>query len=47
MGYNLSEYPNLKNWFERLHSIPSFDENLAGAQVLATAVKSVYENSPF
>lgn len=47
MGYNLTDYPNLKKWFEKLHSLPSFDENLSGAKALADIVKTVYENPAY
>lgn len=45
MGYDLSEYVNLKKWFESLHVLPGFDENRAGAKASADRVRSVYSNS--
>ena len=43
MGYKLTEYTNLNKWFEKLHSLPSFEENLEGSEVLAEIVNSCYD----
>lgn len=47
MGYDLTVYPNLKTWYEKLQTLPSFDEQLSGAKALASMVKSVYENTAY
>lgn len=45
MGYNLSEYPDLSKWYEKLHSLPGFDENLAGAKGLADLTRSLADDT--
>lgn len=46
-GYDLSPYPDLKKWYERLHSMPSFDECLKGAKVFADLMRKCYEDQLF
>lgn len=45
MGFNLTEYPDLNKWFERMHSLPGFDENQAGAKGLADLVRSIIDGT--
>lgn len=47
MGYDLSDFPNLKKWYEKLHSLPGFKENQSGARVLADIVRNVYQNDVY
>lgn len=42
-GYDLSAYEHLNKWFENLHSLPYFEENLAGAEVIADKLKSAFD----
>jgi glutathione S-transferase len=37
----LSNYSNLNKWYLSLQSLPKFDENLAGAKMLADLVKGI------
>ena len=44
MGFDLSELPDLKSWYEKLHCVPGFEENLKGAKVLADVLRKCYED---
>jgi hypothetical protein len=46
MGYELSNYSNLNKWFTKLQSLPSFDENRAGAKAITDYIKSITDE-PF
>lgn len=47
MGYDLNEYDHLNKWFKNLQTLPKFEENQAGAVVLADIMRSVTDNSLF
>lgn len=32
MGLDFTGYPKLTAWFEKMHAIPGFEENLEGAK---------------
>jgi hypothetical protein len=45
MGYNFTEFNDLNKWFEKLQSLPGFEENEAGAKYLADYMKSKVEDT--
>jgi hypothetical protein len=47
MGYNLTEYSQLNQWYKRLQSLPSFEENLSGAKFLADLMRKVVDDALF
>jgi len=44
MGFDFSLYPKLVNWMKKLESLPSYEENLAGAKAIAGLTKILYPN---
>jgi hypothetical protein len=47
-GYDLSkEFPRLDSWYKKLQKLPGFDENLAGAKMLADVMKKLTGSSVF
>lgn len=44
---NLSQYPKLNAWYKKLHNVQGFDENLAGAKILAKILFNINGSLPF
>lgn len=42
-GADFSPYPKLKSWFDEMHSLPGFEENLEGAKKHVAVVRSLVE----
>lgn len=40
IGMDCTDYPNIAAWHERCKELPGFDDNNAGAEMIATAIKS-------
>lgn len=47
MGYEMSDYSNLKKWYGKIQSLPHFEENENGAKYLAGAMKGLVKESLF
>lgn len=44
-GFNVSPYPNVNNWYQRMKEVPGFKECEHGAKEFATIVKGKLGNS--
>lgn len=42
-GYDLTKHSNVNRWYEQSKSLNGFEENLQGAKLLATLIKSKIE----